>query len=128
MAIVVDSSSEESTDMTVDCRILPVNHSIEHHSGNTSAGIERVLGLSWTLNRILVNGCRQPFPGKAERPRVSTPRFDREGLAPWTSWPGARFRNRLHVSAENHFTATRCTGDMFRLLSEKILPDSEFEI
>ena len=31
--------------MTVDCRILPVNHSIEHHSGNISAGIERVLGL-----------------------------------------------------------------------------------
>ena len=75
-----------------------------------------------------VNSGSQPFPGKAERPRVSTPRFDREGLAPWTSWPGARFRNRLHVSAENHFTATRCTGDMLRLLSEKILPDSEFEI
>ena len=31
VAIVVDSSSEESTDMTVDCRLLPVNTSIEHH-------------------------------------------------------------------------------------------------
>ena len=35
-------SSIESTDMTVDCHILPVKNSMEHHSGNVVAGMEWV--------------------------------------------------------------------------------------
>ena len=39
---IVGYSSIESTDMTVDCHILPVKNSMGHHSGNVVAGMEWV--------------------------------------------------------------------------------------